>query len=1095
MFKLTSFRDLCKRPLLEAAVLEVEPESPDAENKTFKAVVPHRGRGRQKKTTDEKYLADLPEDADIELIPNWNKVLKVANDVPQAKGIILQSVLASLGLIDRTILSKTQVTLKGNQVKINKIKQSFENFITKYRFDKDADAEQLKKLFSPQYSKAAVSDAIGFNIYDLFNVKKDWENDIFAVSKKFGMTKIGLQVLRTYSGMYGLDQSVGEKYEKMVGDVYAGLTNKSLLYSDNLKYDEDPDTFNNDINDDEDDDLETAEEKRLQREKDNKRHQEMAKKLARNARAYKKTNPADETTDVDVDFEKPTSKEDEIYSYLAQNYNLPYNSAEEFKKKTGSKIRKITRHAELKSKDPNDLTEAEADELSELDDDAKKPLSPEEEAALLTKIYEKYDKAIDILFELISIAEHVFIAVDKENTEEDTVTVKQVTPHQFNKFLDAADSLNGMLRSFGLLDSLEYKEDIDPSETIIDYLTRINSMLDEVTIASSKKENTLTIIGNQAARALNHLVKKFERAGYTGGLTIENIIKYINSDIDPANYYTRKSLEYNYGITPDELTIENFPTFRSFITTLYHRGKFFHEWAEQARKRNYKFADESEKIGGLGQAIKQGTEQSEQLKAKKERYDQYVTAAREDAKFRTNEKLLKWANNELAEDIQVSAAAGLTKNIALSLGIELSKIVFVFPNVTKKEFDQIRKEEKNKPDGFLKYATDSFKDTYKEILSKEDGQSFVLLVNRQLGENISQRAGRITSRTKHAAKLKSKQSEATSGKIDKTDARIVAAEKEKYGYARSERITGDVADSIRTGKPLEGETLEDETADTGEGYFSYDISTNDGELLRKLKASLLDFLFTIAPTAEVSFVNQITSIKNLVKEVNERIQNWANEVKEKANTVIPNETIIAQFRNALRRKMSRIAYGEGNTIMITFPKDSTIAKSNKIEKIVNTIGEFINEQANKLANELDNEQKRINFGINGIYSDILKNKGQRVTTKNSRTFIDDATDEEKDKQVINMLTSLSQQKKSKNQTAGKILKQAGRSTSGKVTLGDLAAAYGQKQINDEDEEIMESLEALNTFAKFNNKVKLIPNKERFKRGYLIQERKYDYLSR
>lgn len=1062
MFNLTSFRDLYKRPILEA-LLEVEPESPDDANPFYKAVAPVRKKGRPTKTKEGRYLFDLPSDSEYKnlgrgdnpnddsessvenLIKNASPIIKImreAGDLNHAKSIVAQTVLASLGLIDAAMFAKSKVIEKSNKKTINNIKNLFESFITKYRFSNDMEAERLKMLFSETYDKNAISDKLGFNIFDLFVKQKNWE-DLFATNEKTNMPEIMTKIMRIYSGIYGLDQNTEKKYHKRIASSINSLAG--------IKKDKDTDGTEEKVND----------------------------------TTYNTIIRTKSKQNNELDYPSETDTYDQIFDELREKYKIGGLSSEQMRKKWAAQWKKDEAYAKQKGidvDDPNLITVAQADAISKPDKKVETKLTAEDEIALTAKIIEKSTEAVKLLIPLFALAKNTFIAMPGK--DDSAINVQSLTPAQFNIFLTRATQLGGALRYMGIDEALNYKESIDESETIGDYFSRISSLLDDVTITDDVVKHANAFIAKQAEENLNKLAQNLNDLGFKGGLTISNVLEYLKSDLNPNNTYTRDSLEYNYGITPDELTTENFPTFQSFISALYRRGKYFHEWVNRTRKR-VKYDDEGHIIGST---YNKNDERKSAITHEYERNSirHNGLLSRKEAKEKRMAdipsliaSLEKLKNSNEPTTIIVDADCAFGRSNYEKFGFTKEEIIFSFNNVNRDKLAKIINTEKES--GYLSYVTDEAADRYTALINSADGEQVKSTVQAQLREHCVQQIGRRISALKfELSKRLPAEIEELNKEIKNSKRWLRELSVAKFGYDKAgssdPSSTPEIEDLNATAEDVS--EIEDETL----GYMTYGISTNDGPLIKGLIKQIQSYMF--------KFGKDFT-VKTLAKP--------ASFVKGKdANG---NRILVK------RGEAYRIATTP-NTIVIEFPNDIGFAKNEngKSSKIADHLEHYISQLADTIIEKLDDD--RAPFKLN-VYDEVEDGRGYKVKVEKLSTSFDEIE--------ISMPQDSPKTKKAVKTTADAI-KHLGLKQKHIKTLGDFAKAtasyrdeqrakkglsddnfedYQDENDNylDEDEEIIESINALNAFGKFNHKIKLIPNKDRFRRGYLIQEQKYNYLTR
>lgn len=159
------------------------------------------------------------------------------------------------------------------------------------------------------------------------------------------------------------------------------------------------------------------------------------------------------------------------------------------------------------------------------------------------------------------------------------------------------------------------------------------------------------LISKQATTALRWLTRHLTKLGYTGGLKIANVLDYIKNGDDEYANDARYYLENIYNITPDQLTVQNFPSFKKFVNTLYQNFekvmgsyKALKDRPKASQRLNLKNPDKpmvTDRKGGIGQsipAIKKSIEASEKLLAN---FDEKMSGYRRLLNSIKNGKLVK----------------------------------------------------------------------------------------------------------------------------------------------------------------------------------------------------------------------------------------------------------------------------------------------------------------------------------------------------------------------------------------------------------------------------------------------------------------------
>lgn len=1097
MFKLNSFQDLCMRPILEASLLEVQPQrsknkqgQPGEEKPYYGVFVPKRtGSGRVSVSPDDTYLFDLPTRDEVNAIHKVCNLLSQGGDVSQLKYVYSQIVLSTLGLVESQIFSKSKIITHTNKSKMANAENAFEQFTEKYKIDSNAPIDAIKLIFADEFNKDAISNYLGFNIFDLFNKEKTWAG-LAEKDKKTGLTKLERKILGTYSHLMGYDTESRERYLNKISSIYQNIENftgaldrkmvdevdedniresitkkwedkKDELLSKGMSQDEFEEKLENEI-------LATIKKVRKAREID---YQKRRKATTAAIGHFLQVNdiPKEEVINDDsklkdivsatgtvlalIDSEEGGS--DSIldrHEKLLNKYDDMFTSVGTALKTRWEQVKKKSLAAAKKAENAIQDTDYSAIDWSAFKDSstdketATKQRTTEEDNKLYRQVLIAAEEATAIINQLIVLASHIDV-VGKDSESD-------ISPNLFNKFLTDVTRISGWLHTTGISNELNKLEDEEPSETVGDYLFRINRLLREKTVPKTITEHVAKAFANEAAKSLRLFQRELRRKGYEGGLTINNVLDYIKNDDSWEALTARENLESLYGLTEDDLTTENFPTFRSFIGTLYKSFRYWQAWFSAARKAKAKESyRDGEKTTAAGQVIKNLTPTYDNLTAKIEK-DEAAMATGNEGNI---QERADWNSGMLSVPITCKAAAVFRKDYATKLGLPTNIIAYDFGTVNKKELKDIISDELTPGNGsyFYAYATSEFKPYLDKLIaskSQDEIDAEMRMLKPQINEQVLQKPGRSSSRKSHSLKGKEAQIEKDRKKQDIYATELELANQAKYGINRGERIE-DWSKDV---------TSEDDTRE--EGYYSFIVNTADKDLLepladrlaKALNSESAQYTVTVSGIADDSDEDNDKEYSDGLVSIKKAARLGTNAVRRAINFALFNKAVIITAFPA-----TAPLFGKENAV------DIIKKRLNKFTTIINAMAEAggfkINGENIYLKRQEQTRSKSLIDVKLGEFSVAVAAKvGDRIiTTKET---------EDSFKKMGELLGGSDQSKK-----AAKITQLIKRN----VPLANIKLK--------ESTNVESVLECLNEDIFHQPKVKYIPNKDRYKRGYLVQE--------
>lgn len=304
-----------------------------------------------------------------------------------------------------------------------------------------------------------------------------------------------------------------------------------------------------------------------------------------------------------------------------------------------------------------------------------------------------------------------------------------LNPPQYLKFQNDLDRVAGALKTNDIRKNLKEVEAKRQPATIGDYKDALIEAVAKSIKGSNKKMQVSNLIAKQATTALRWLSKHLGQLGYKGGINIKNIFDYIKNGSDKYAQDARYYLDTIYGITPEDLTTENYPNFKTFVDKLYKSDqnilKAYHQVKPKLRHQhmNLKRTEDkygnplslvSDRAGGIGDSVMK-IERS--LKAAEKAYQEFLE--RKNDKFsKANDYIERWNNNEVT---RYNAVNGKTLNkYALNntnptLPRDATPIID-FGDTTKAEL--LEKYKKGLHNAWLDYVRPEYKADYEAFINE-----------------------------------------------------------------------------------------------------------------------------------------------------------------------------------------------------------------------------------------------------------------------------------------------------------------------------------------------------------------------------------------
>lgn len=291
-----------------------------------------------------------------------------------------------------------------------------------------------------------------------------------------------------------------------------------------------------------------------------------------------------------------------------------------------------------------------------------------------------------------------------------------LSPAGYLKFQQNLDRVAGALKTNEISKYINEIEAKRQPRTVEDYKDVLIEALARAVKGDDSKMQVSNLISKQATTALRWLTRHLTKLGYTGGLKIANVLDYIKNGDDEYANDARYYLENIYNITPDQLTVQNFPSFKKFVNTLYQNFekvmgsyKALKDRPKASQRLNLKNPDKpmvTDRKGGIGQsipAIKKSIEASEKLLANFDEKNERLQKAIEFDK--------EWKAGKAKMYVAVTAGTlGLGGRTDTSPVIE-------FGEVTRPELNKMTAD--NLANGYIDLVTPKYKEAYKNLLESD----------------------------------------------------------------------------------------------------------------------------------------------------------------------------------------------------------------------------------------------------------------------------------------------------------------------------------------------------------------------------------------
>lgn len=1019
MFKLNSFQDLYRRPILEASLLEVVPKKgTEPENIEHKVIAPPRVKGRPKKTPDEMYFFDLPSDDEFWAIQKVDNMLRSAGDENQLKYIYAQIVLSSLGLIKSRIFSKNKIIRHTNQSKMLQAEEAFNYFIEKYKFAPDTPVDSIKRLFTDEYNKDVINDKLGFNIFDLFAKEKNWDS-LAEYNEKMGTTNLGVKILRIYAGLLGYDTQSRQRYLDSIFNVFNKMEDYYSELSDNASEEE------------------VAEHK--------KRKEKKLDKIKANLFSPDAT-PEEKFEAISIAAVTDTLGEKYIGSSaeLKAKWDKLRKSKDAYLKATRNEGDNV---ADL----DKDINFVSLDELEKMEKGEKKERTPEEDAILYLQVLDSYQNAMEILEPLLNIIDSIQVTLPVKDGEESKKKAKSteqngvITPAAFNTFLTDVTRFSGWLHTVGIDKQLEKAEAEIPSTTVFDFMDKINGLLKKNLVPKTINQHITTAIARESAAMMRLFAKELKNKGYTGGITIGNILDYIKNDSSTEAQVAKENLEELYGLTDADLSTENFPTFKNFVTTLYSSFKYWRAWLDDSRKNPSKRDLINDKrIMAAGQVENRLSDVVDASQGKVSNISDEISAGNQ---MNIDERQ-NWSENKVKVHLIISSTAVFGKDLLKKLELPAMADAYDFGEVYKKDIQKIIQETRSNL--FYDYASDAFKPYLKKVLSlpSEQLETLINSLRGRFTDKIINAPSRGASRQQHRYGQLESRREKAQARLEKNKEKLGLANIAKYGFNKGEQIE----DWSKDAAEIKSELDERES-----GYYSFIVDTADEDLLNDVAEKMQHWLLTKSP----QYIVTVSGLEdghlasfNAAKQRDERQNSGSYYLTRAVNFAIRNKAVIT----------------------VGFPDDSDIYnKTNAVD--------IIKKRMVTLDKHLNATALQTGLIINGknIYitrmESLRKSKPINVTLGDYSVAVEVKSGDEiikSDETEANYQAMLSLLGHSADSAKIKNLAARAKEVNPKIKLKEST-----------DVAIVEECFATDKF--YQPKVKYIPNKDRYKRGYMIQE--------
>ena len=1027
MFKLNSFQDLYRRPILEASLLEVVPKKgTEPESTEHKVIAPPRVKGRPKKTPDEMYFFDLPSDDEFWAIQKVDNMLRSAGDENQLKYIYAQIVLSSLGLIKSRIFSKNKIIRHTNQSKMLQAEEAFNHFIEKYKFAPDTPVDSIKRLFTDEYNKDAINDKLGFNIFDLFAKEKNWDS-LAEYNEKMGTTNLGVKVLRIYAGLLGYDTQSRQRYLDSIFNVFTKMED---YYSE--------------LGDDASEEEVAEHNKRKERKLDKIRNE----LLGPNATPEEKFEAISIAAVTDTLGEK----------YVGSSAELKAKW-DKLRKSTNAYLKAARNEGDEVADLDNDINFISLEELEKMEKSEKKERTPEEDAILYLQVLDSYQNAMEILEPLLNIIDSIQVTLpvkDGEESKKKTKTADQngiITPAAFNTFLTDVTRFSGWLHTVGIDKQLESYEAEVPSTTVFDFMDKINGLLKKNLVPKTINQHITTAIARESAAMMRLFAKELKNKGYTGGITIGNVLDFIKNDSSAEAQVAKENLEELYGLTDTDLTTENFPTFKNFVATLYSSFKYWRAWLDDSRKNPSKrdLAND-ERIMAAGQVENRLSDIVDSGQEKVSNISDEISAGNQ---MNIDERQ-NWSENKTKVHLIISSSAVFGKDLLKKLELPAMADAYDFGEVYKKDIQKIIQEERGNL--FYDYASEAFKPYLKKVLSLPTEQLDALInsLKGRFTDKIINAPGRSASRQQHRYGQLEGRREKAQSRLEKNKEKLSLANIARYGFNKGEQLEDWSKDTAE---------IKSELDERESGYYSFIVDTADEDLLNDVAEKMQNWLLTKSPQYIVTVSGledgRLASFK-AAKQRDEKQGSGSYYLNRSINFAIRNKAVIT----------------------VGFPDDSDIYnKANAVD--------IIKKRMATLDKHLNATALQAGLIVNGENIYVARMKSMRkakpievtlgdysvaVEVKSGDKVIKADETEAGYQAMLKLLDLASGSNKIKNLTA------RAKEVSPKVKLK-------------ESSEVSLVAECFDTDIFYQPKVKYVPNKDRYKRGYMVQEWRQKYFNK